>query len=62
MKIELSKVRTLIEEFEKRFYSLDWDAAPTGSEEGKPLGEVITWLKGRLRMNYKALTSLGLGA
>ena len=62
LKIELSKVKTLVEDFERRFHHLEWDTTSSGLEDGKPLGEVITWLKSRLRAHHIALTNRGLNA
>ena len=79
LRIELSKIKSLMEAFERRFCTLEWisggvlgnGSAGMGGEHGeggmskhgdgeeKPLGEIIAWLKRRLRGNYEALAHPG---
>ena len=84
LRIELSKIKSLMEAFERRFCTLEWmsggvlgeGTAGMGGEHGssgssrggmsihgngeeKPLGEIIAWLKRRLRGNYEALAHRG---
>ncbi|KAI4157024.1 MAG: hypothetical protein L6R39_000840 [Caloplaca ligustica] len=58
LRIELSKIGTLIASFERRFCTFDYQNA-TGPlrNEPKPLGEVIAHLKKRLKVNYECLAS-----
>lgn len=58
LRIELSKIGGLIDSFDKRFCTLDYGWGIGAQYEPKPLGEVITYLKKRLRANYEALASL----
>ncbi|MCJ1277462.1 hypothetical protein MMC21_005275 [Puttea exsequens] len=58
LKIELSKIGSLIDSFEKRFCAFDCIWGIGAQQEPKPLGEVITYLKKRLRVNFEALANL----
>ena len=59
LKIELSKISTLVNIFEKRFCTLDhggWHKDVR--QEPKPLGEIIAYMKKRLRRNFEVLMNL----
>ncbi|KAF6231783.1 hypothetical protein HO173_010085 [Letharia columbiana] len=60
LRIELGKIGTLIELFERRFCSPhDWGSGngQGGRGEPKPFGELVTYLRKRLRVNHEALRS-----
>ena len=60
LRIELGKISTLIELFEKRFCSTrEWSFGndQDGCSESRPFNELLTYLRKRLRKNHEALRS-----
>lgn len=58
LKIELSKIGGLIDSFEKRFCVPDYGWVTGDRNQPLPLGEIITYLKKRLRAVFESLASL----
>ncbi|KAL8939697.1 MAG: hypothetical protein Q9216_003211 [Gyalolechia sp. 2 TL-2023] len=59
LRFEMSKIGALIASFEKRFCTMNYhNNVGSQNTEPKPLGEVVAYLKKRLKVNYEMLAHL----